>query len=223
MSIGTLAGYPVLYRPVRSLLIAGMFFEEIAPSAASQLDLDDQIADLAHDSTRVLGRKSAGTLVLTPDTKGIRATIALPRTSFARDLKESYGRGDTPAWSFTFRAAEDEWRHEPGVPDPIRTITKMRLIAVSPGVAHPAYPDTATARGAVRPLPIRRSANDLAAAQLAVKFLDHLIESRNLGLRMRGIYTTSPPRLVECESRESRLRRYRNQLKQWRVEASLVS
>ena len=203
MTIGDLTGYPVLFNS-RSLLLAGAFYEELAPSVANDLAEDDQTADWGHVAVWVLGRKSSGTLVLRPDTRGIRALIHMPDTTYSRDLLESHRRGDVPAWSFTFRAAEDEWRLELGSSTPIRRVTRMRLVSVSAGVSHPAYPATATARGAVSPLPMRRSANDLAAAQLAVKFLGHVAESRNLRLMMVGDYTTSPPRLVECRRDEPR-------------------
>jgi uncharacterized protein len=203
-TMSTLTGYPVLFHS-RSLLIADAFFEQIAPSFADHLADDDQFAVVSHDTTKVLGRKSARTLTLTPDRKGIRAVIDMPNTSYARDLAESHARGDVPAWSFSFRTIEDRWELTPGSSTPLRTVTAARLIEVSPGVAMPAYPATASARGGLATIPARRGTNDAEAVRAALQFLERACDSRNLNLRMIGRYDTSPPRMIEYGRVEPRI------------------
>jgi HK97 family phage prohead protease len=170
---------------------------------ADDLDMDDQFAAVGHDYAKVVGRKSAGTLKLTPDAKGIRAVIDLPDTSFARDLRESHGRGDVRGWSFAFRALEDIWSLAPGTSTPLRTVTKMRTIEVSPGVAQPCYPATASARGAFAPSAATRlGLNDAAARIACTEFLREVATTGNLKLRMIGWYYTSTPRLYDARIAE---------------------
>lgn len=98
-----------------------------------------------HESGKVLGRSSAGTLRLEVDDVGLKYTVDLPDTQVARDLMVSMERGDIKESSFGFTIAEggDSWRSEDGAE--IRTITKVeRLYDVSP-VAFPAYADTTVA------------------------------------------------------------------------------
>jgi HK97 family phage prohead protease len=189
-SIGTLRGYPVAFN-TKSLLIGGMFFEEIDPAVAQDLPRDDQYAVVNHDDNKVLGRVSAGTLVLTPDTRGIRAEIDMPDTSYSRDAMESHRRGDAPGWSFRFSAARDEWRLERGSSDPIRRVLSMRLLEVSPLVPVPAYPITASLRG--QALPTRYDRHDRLAAELALRFVTQVTRDGNLALRMRVDYRTASP------------------------------
>jgi len=218
-SIGELTGYAVLFH-ARSALLGDLFYEEISPTAAADLAADDQYADVAHDSTKVLGRRSAGTLTLTPDAKGIRAKIDVPDTTFGRDALESFRRRDVPGWSFLFRAVEDDWRLEPGNSTPIRLVTRMRLLAVSPLVAMPAYPGTASARGRTSvSCPTRHDRNDLVAAKLAVIFLSRVAQTQNLELRMRARYT-SP---VGVEWRTVRRPTWRVRLAQQRQRLAEVS
>ncbi len=71
------------------------FFEQIKPGAFSKvLKTDDTRALFNHSSDFPLGRKSAGTLELRQDAKGLHYKIDLPDTQIGRDLPVSIKRGD---------------------------------------------------------------------------------------------------------------------------------
>ena len=98
-----------------------------------------------HNPDKILGRRSAGTLRLSEDDKGVPYEVDLPDTTYSHDLQVSMGRGDVKECSFGFRVKEggDMWQKEADgmwlrtiVPDGID-----ELYDVSP-VAFPAYPDT---------------------------------------------------------------------------------
>lgn len=138
-SIGVLAGYAAVFNS-RSENLGG-FFEEIAPGAFDGVLENDVRALIDHDSGRVLGRSSAGTLRISVDATGLKYEVDLPDTQEARDLLTLIKRGDVRESSFGFTVAHrgDDWaENEDG--QIIRTIHKVqRLYDVSP-VAFPAYP-----------------------------------------------------------------------------------
>ncbi len=92
-----------------------------------------------HDSAKILGRTTAGTLALTEDDRGLYARIDPPDTSFAKDVLVSIRRGDVNQMSFAFRTVTDQWHTEEG--EEIRELVEVDLFDVSV-VAFPAYPDT---------------------------------------------------------------------------------
>jgi uncharacterized protein len=122
--------------------IGGYFREIIAPGAFSEAVKQDVRALLDHDSGRVIGRTSAGTLRLTEDENGLAVEIDLPDTSDGRDAAVLIERGDLTGMSFGFIVTHDEW-DETG-DTPVRTIRKVDLREVSV-VAFPAYDDTSIA------------------------------------------------------------------------------
>jgi len=138
-SIGVLAGYAAVFNS-RSENLGG-FFEEIAPGAFDGVLENDVRALIDHDSGRVLGRSTAGTLRMSVDETGLMYEVDLPDTQEARDLLTLIKRGDVRESSFGFTVAHrgDDWaENEDG--QIIRTIHKVqRLYDVSP-VAFPAYP-----------------------------------------------------------------------------------
>ena len=119
------------------------FYEEIAPGAFRRAleEGQDVVALWNHDTNYVLGRRSAGTLHLTEDERGLRVEILPPDTQWARDLVESIRRGDVKQMSFSFRVPEggEEWYTEGG--RLVRRLKDVDLFDVSP-VTFPAYPQT---------------------------------------------------------------------------------
>jgi HK97 family phage prohead protease len=124
--------------------------EKIKPGAfASALRRSDPRGLFNHDRNIVLGRKSAGTLNLEEDSKGLHVEIKPPDTQLVRDMVLTpIQRGDVREQSFGFIVEEDKWE---GLEDtrnsnlPIRTILKVHeLFDISP-VTFPAYPDTTIA------------------------------------------------------------------------------
>ena len=93
-----------------------------------------------HNSQYVLGRRSAGTLTLSEDAKGLAFEATLPDTSYARDLTVLIERGDVNQMSFGFNVIRDEWS-DLDKPVSKRDLLEVRLIEVSI-VGFPAYPQT---------------------------------------------------------------------------------
>ena len=71
----------------------------------------DPLALLQHMPHLVLGRRSAGTLRLAEDARGLAFEIDLPDTTAARDLAVSVARGDIKGASFAFTVPPggDSW------------------------------------------------------------------------------------------------------------------
>jgi HK97 family phage prohead protease len=120
----------------------GGFREEIARGAFRESVKDDDIRALFnHNPNKVLGRNTAGTLIVREDRDGLLVDIDPPQAQWAQDLLESIERGDITGMSFAFRTNEgdDEWNTRDGVQ--VRRLKRVRLFDVSP-VTYPAYPDT---------------------------------------------------------------------------------
>lgn len=137
-----LRGYAIVFNQ-RSVNLGG--FVEIIVSSAVDRTLREALdvrALVDHDTSKVLGRTTSGTLELKKDRKGLMAAIDPPNTSYARDIVESVERGDVSGMSFRFRVMPDgqEWDvDEDGIY--IRTITDMTMDEVSI-VTFPAYEAT---------------------------------------------------------------------------------
>jgi len=131
-------GYAALFNS--RTMIGDWFEEEIAPGAfTGTLKNADVRALVDHDTGRVIGRSSSGTLRLNEDDKGLFVEIDLPDTTDGRDLAVQLDRGDISGMSFGFRVLTEIWDMTEDMP--IRTIVEAELFEVS-AVAFPAYPDT---------------------------------------------------------------------------------
>ena len=122
------------------------FIERIAPGAfKNALKTSDVRALFNHDSNIILGRKSAGTLELKEDKKGLFMSVTPPDTQLVRDMVLTpIERGDITQQSFGFNIKSDEWK-DLDKDVPTRTIMEVNeLYDVSP-VTFPAYPDTEVA------------------------------------------------------------------------------
>jgi len=117
------------------------FIEQIAPGAfARAIEKTDTRALINHNPGKILGRKSAGTLRLTEDDKGLYYEVDPPNTTYANDLMESMRRGDIDQSSFAFVVSKEEWDDSGDVP--VRTILEVEeLHDVSP-VTFPWYENT---------------------------------------------------------------------------------
>ena len=140
-SARTLAGYAAVFNSPAPI---GDAFEEIVmPGAFTEtLKRSDVRALFDHDSGRLLGRASNGTLRLKEDKRGLAVEIDLPDTSDGRDIGELVKRGDLDGMSFGFSVTHDEW-DETKTPQ-VRRIHAVELFEVS-AVTFPAYVDTALA------------------------------------------------------------------------------
>lgn len=121
------------------------YVERIAPGAFDSVVQDDVRGLINHDVNLLIGRRTAGTLRLFPDERGLRYEIDLPDTTAGRDLRVSLERGDITGSSFSFFADPDNGGETEVVEKDgryIRTIKKFsRLFDVGP-VTFPAYTGT---------------------------------------------------------------------------------
>lgn len=144
----TIVGYGAVFGVVSQNL--GGYVEMIDAGAFTRtLQTADVMGLFNHDPSLVLGRTSAGTMVLSVDEVGLRYAISQPDTSNGRDVGELIVRRDITGSSFSFSvpADGDEW----GFTDqgfPLRTILACRLFDVGP-VTYPAYLSTADGDSAV--------------------------------------------------------------------------
>lgn len=138
----TLRGYAAVWDAISQPIFG--FREVIRRGAFRKTIRDHDVRALMnHDSNLVLGRKSARTLGLFEDEKGLGVKIRLPDTSYARDLAVSVERGDVNQMSFGFRAIKDRWTQpaDESKDLPLRELLEVQLFDVSP-VTFPAYPQT---------------------------------------------------------------------------------
>jgi HK97 family phage prohead protease len=137
----TVVGYAAVFGETAD--IGGYFREIIARGAfTNTLRTADVRAYFDHDSGRVLGRSSSGTLRLTEDQKGLAVEIDLPDTSDGRDVRTLIERGDISGMSFSFIAVRQEW--DETADPPTRTLIEIELREVSI-VSNPAYDGTSIA------------------------------------------------------------------------------
>lgn len=118
----------------------GGFVETISPDALEGVDLTDVRCFLDHDSSKLLGRTSSGTLELTVDDIGLHFRCTLPNTSTGRDAMELVKRGDLNQCSFGFTVAKDKWTKTKDIMQ--RSINKIGSLLEISLVSIPAYDDT---------------------------------------------------------------------------------
>jgi hypothetical protein len=122
----------------------GGWRERIAPGAFTEtIGLHDIRALWNHENDLVLGRNKSGTLELSEDEKGLAFKNRPPDTTWFRDRVVSLKRKDVTGSSFGFYTDADEWGTEPDGTR-VRTLKKVTLVEVSPGVTFPAYPQAST-------------------------------------------------------------------------------
>ncbi|UXN70587.1 HK97 family phage prohead protease [Devosia neptuniae] len=133
-------GYAALFQ--NETVIAGEFRERIARGAFSKSLRDaDVVALLDHDTGRVIGRKSVGTLTLREDLIGLWVSIDVDNsTPEGQTVLGAVTRQDLKGMSFGFRVRKEEWA-DGGSRLPLRTLTEIELHEVSV-VAFPAYERT---------------------------------------------------------------------------------
>jgi HK97 family phage prohead protease len=146
-------GYAIVFDSLSVAL--GGFRERILPEAVNRTLREglDVRALVDHDSSKIIGRVTAGTLSLAKDKSGLRVLINPPQTTVAADLLESIQRGDITGMSFAFRTLEDDWHIEDG--EPVREVSDMVIREVSI-VSFPAYEDTSVALRSLDQSPLRR-------------------------------------------------------------------
>lgn len=159
------------------------FYEQVADGAFNKtLSEGDARFLIDHDAYYVVSRVSAGSLYLTPDSRGLLADSALTDDlSYVRDLKTNVKIRNITGMSFGFMVTKDDWTTEEiSTSDgntaevEVRTIREVKLIEVS-AVTFPAYEETtAGLRHSVVPALLRRG--DEAAIARTAKYRPDLAE-----------------------------------------------
>lgn len=125
----------------------GGFTEIVLPGAFKRTLMSDRdpLALVQHMPQLVLGRRSAGTLRLQEDARGLAFEIDVPDTTAARDLLVSVERGDVRGASFAFSVPKDGDRWQVRGDQVVRELIDVDLHEVTV-TAQPAYLDTSVAR-----------------------------------------------------------------------------
>lgn len=125
----------------------GGFIEIVKPGAFTRTlkSERDPLALVQHMPQLVLGRRSAGTLKLAEDARGLAFEIVVPDTTAARDLLVSVERGDVKGASFAFSTPAGGDRWEVRGDTVIRELVDVDLHEITI-TAQPAYLDTTVAR-----------------------------------------------------------------------------
>lgn len=132
----------------------GGFIEVVKPGAfdrSLRSNVLDPLALVHHMPDVVLGRRSAGTLRLYEDARGLAFEIDMPNTTAARDLLISVERGDIKGASFAFVVPPggDKWDMRGDTV--LRELHDVSLHEISI-TATPAYPDTTVAKRSLEKL-----------------------------------------------------------------------
>jgi HK97 family phage prohead protease len=116
--------------------------ERIMPGCFDRaLKEDDCRALFNHNVDFILGRQSAGTLMLSLDKVGLRYEIQVPNTTAGKDVLESVRRGDVSGSSFSFLPHDGGMNHFRDGSRYVRELHSIRLFDVGP-VCMPAYSGT---------------------------------------------------------------------------------
>lgn len=128
----------------------GRMREKIAPGAFERtLSTDDEVLAFAdHDSTKLLGRRSSGTLRLTDTDFGLAYELDIPETQLGHDILALAERGDLGGMSFGFLVRKGGER----IIDGVRTLTDIDLREISVVSAWPAYDGTSVEARSYRQL-----------------------------------------------------------------------
>ena len=140
-----LVGYAAVFdSPSQDL---GGFTEIVRPGAfkRSLAGALDPLALVQHMPQLVLGRRSAGTLRLSEDAKGLAFEVDMPDTVAARDLLVSVERGDVKGCSFAFATPAGGDRWEMRGDKVVRELLDVDLHEITV-TAQPAYLDTTVAK-----------------------------------------------------------------------------
>lgn len=141
--VGTIHGRPANYGVLSKPM--GGFAERIKPgcftdSLAATDDAHDVRALVAHDKSKVLGRRSAGTLEVRDDAKGLDVDIHPLPTTLGKDTFMDVEARNLDQMSFGFRAIKTAWGRDTGG-IVVRELVKADLKEVSV-VAWAQYPHT---------------------------------------------------------------------------------
>ena len=135
-------GYPIIYNVYAPLW---GFREIIRPGAATEaLKRSDELVLWDHESSQPMARRSAGTLEVNEDEKGVRIRADVSKTRWGRDGYEAIAAEVINRMSFAFDTDKDNWFWEEIESMRIETreiLSFGTLYDYSP-VSYPAYKET---------------------------------------------------------------------------------
>ncbi|SRR5258708_1206852 len=144
-------GYAATFGTVADI---GTFSEVIQQGAFTRTLAagDDVMCLFNHNEDVVLGRRSAGTLSLEQDEKGLKFSCSIPETTAARDVYINLRAGNIKECSFGFFVNGPSGEKVSYLPDgtPLRTLVDVTLLDVSV-VTYPAYSGTSAAARNILP------------------------------------------------------------------------
>ena len=140
--VKTLAGYAIIWNSP-SVDLGG--FTEICSPGMCTRTLKESPSVLMlrdHNASQLLGRTTAGTLVLTQDSKGLAFVVSLPNTAIAEDTYANVKAGNLDSCSFGFNVPDggDKWTSTPDG-SVLRSLLDVNLAEVSI-TSFAAYPAT---------------------------------------------------------------------------------
>ncbi len=130
-------GYAAVFNSISEDL--GGFTEKISPGAfRSAIAVGKEILALMHhDVKQIIGRRSAGTLSVAEDTRGLSFEIYPGDTTAGRDAVEMVRRGDIRGASFRFSNAVSTWDY--ATTGKVRTISSIGELMEITLTGIPAY------------------------------------------------------------------------------------
>lgn len=136
----TLYGHAAVFGAIAKLPGHYETFERSAFDAVLKSDRDI-VALFDHDTAKLLGRQSSGTLRVSTDSEGLPFEIDLPDTQVGNDVRALAERRDITGASIGFLPGDDEWDVAPdGVR--LRHHTSVAMLRDISPVTIPAYADT---------------------------------------------------------------------------------
>lgn len=139
-------GYAAVFNSPSQILVAGgkEFVETIKPGAFSRALAEADVRGLFnHDANLLLGRRLAGTMQLTEDSRGLAYVIDPPANSVGQNVIEWLRRGDVTGSSFSFSVVADRWAKD-DTGRQVRELMDVHLYDVGP-VTFPAYLEASAA------------------------------------------------------------------------------
>jgi len=139
--------YPAVFNQKSKLIREwGEVFYEIIDRHAFDNVLKDTglntIHTVDHVRMKMLGRVVSGTLQLTTDEYGLKATLEMPDTTLGRDMVVMIERGDYFECSFIFTIAEKGVHYDRSEEIPTRTVTDIDNLIDTAFVIDGAYANT---------------------------------------------------------------------------------
>lgn len=119
----------------------GGFRESFLPGAFSDTLLENRevFADIEHDGSKRLARRSKGSLQFQDGTDGLRFTLTLPDTTLGKDTAEEVRSGLLDGVSVAFKPVEQTWSGKGK--ETVRKVSKAILRAITL-TDRPAYAQT---------------------------------------------------------------------------------